>query len=75
MNMRVKCKHCGLVMDKNEAIRVPVKFNYNEEVEYYANYCSARCFGKDLIISSDGAIAKLDLTDEQFDKMFDIWTK
>lgn len=70
--MKVVCKHCGKVIDRNDGIRVPIRMNYDDKTKYYAYYCSKRCFGKDLIVHSEGAIAKLDLTDEQIDKIADI---
>ena len=70
--MRVKCKYCGKMIDKNDGIRVPIRMVFDDKIEFNAYYCSARCFGMDLLVSSEGAIAKLDLTDEQIDKIADI---
>ena len=67
--MKVKCKCCGKMIDKNYGIRVPVVVN-NEHGSFY--YCSAKCFGNGLTIKCDGAIVDLDLTDEQIDKIVDI---
>ena len=52
-------------MDKDNAIRVPRE-------KYNVYYCSARCFAKDLIVHSERAIADLNLTDDQIDKILDI---
>ena len=70
--MKVKCKCCGKMIDKNDGIRVPIKMSYDDKMEFNAYYCSARCFGMDLLVSSEGAAAKLDLTDEQINKIADI---
>ena len=70
--MKIRCKYCGKVIDTNDAIRVPIRMVYDDKMEFNAYYCSARCFGMDLLVSSEGAIAKLDLTDEQIDKIADI---
>ena len=63
--MRVVCKNCRNRMDKNNAIIVPRE-------KYNVYYCSARCFAKDLIVHSKNAIADLNLTDDQIDKILDI---
>ena len=70
--MKVVCKHCGKVIDRNDAIRVPIRMAYDDKMKFNAYYCSAKCFGKDLIVNCECAIAKLDLTDEQIDKIVDI---
>ena len=70
--MKVKCKCCGKMIDKNDGIRVPIRMVYDDKMEFNAYYCSARCFGMDLLVSSECAVAKLDLTDEQIDKIADI---
>ena len=63
--MRFVCKNCRNRMDKDNAIRVPRE-------KYNVYYCSARCFAKDLIVHSKNAIADLNLTDDQIDKILDI---
>ena len=70
--MRVKCKCCCKMIDKNDGIRVPVLVN-NEHGSFY--YCSAKCLGNGLTIKCDGANVNLDLTDEQIGKIADILMK
>ena len=70
--MNVKCKYCGKMIDKNDAIRVPVVVN-NEHGSFY--YCSAKCLGNGLTIKCEGANVNLDLTDEQIGKIADILMK
>ena len=70
--MRVKCKYCGKMIDKNDGIRVPVVVN-NEHGSFY--YCSAKCLGNGLTIKCEGAIVDLDLTDEQIGKIADTLMK
>ena len=67
--MKVKCKCCGNMIDKNDGIRVPVIVN-NEHGSFY--YCSTKCLGNGLTIKCEGAIVDLDLTDEQLSKIADI---
>ena len=67
--MKVKCKCCGKMIDKNDGIRVPAIAN-NEHGSFY--YCSAKCLGNGLTIKCEGAIVDLDLTDEQLSKIADI---
>ena len=63
--MKVSCRCCHNVMLKDNAIRVPGE-------KYITYYCSKRCFAKNLIAHSKGAIADLNLSDEQIDKILDI---
>ena len=70
--MRVKCKCCGKMIDKNDGIRIPIRMSYDDEMKFNAYYCSAKCLGNGLTIKCEGAIVDLDLTDEQIDKIVDI---
>ena len=45
--MKVKCKCCGKVIDTNDAIRVPIKLEYDDEMQVYVHYCSKDCLVKD----------------------------
>ena len=70
--MRVKCKCCGKMIDKNDGIRVPVVVN-NEHGSFY--YCSAKCLGNGLTIKCDGANVNLELDDWQINKIADTLMK
>ena len=70
--MKVKCKCCGKMIDKNDGTRAPVVVN-NEHGSFY--YCSAKCFGNGLTIKCEGANVDLDLTDEQLGKIANILMK
>lgn len=63
--MKVSCRCCHNVMLKDNAIKVPGE-------KFITYYCSKRCFAKSLIAHSKGAIADLNLSDEQIDKILDI---
>lgn len=70
--MKVKCKYCGKMIDKNDGIRVPVVVN-NEHGSFY--YCSAKCLGNGFTIKCEGANVDLDLTDEKLSKIADTLMK
>ena len=73
--MRVKCKCCGKIIDKNDGIRVPIRMSYDDKMEFNAYYCSAKCLGNGLTIKCESANVDLDLTDEQLNKIADTLMK
>ena len=70
--MKVKCKCCGKMIDKNDGIRVPVVVN-NEHGSFY--YCSAKCLGNGLTINFEGANVYLEVDDLQINKIVDTFMK